>query len=94
MCIRDSYESARFAIFEGGKDQNANILRCCSEAHFVPNIVYRTTRCQIVHDMIDKLQVCTLMPAHMVMSNWDHLPPEIHERIRLVEEPQCYARSV
>lgn len=84
------YESARFAIFEGGKDQNANILRCCSEAHFVPNIVYRTTRCQIVHDMIDKLQVCTLMPAHMVMSNWDHLPPEIHERIRLVEEPQCY----
>ncbi len=84
------YESARFGIFEGGKDLNATYLRCCSEAHFVPNIVYRSTRSQIVHQLVNELGVCTLMPAHMVLNNWNNLPPETQQRIRLVDEPKCY----
>ena len=84
------YESARFAIFEGGKELNSTFLRCCSEAHFVPNIVYRSTRSQVVHELVDRLEVCTLIPAHLVMHDWDRLSPEIQERVGLVDEPKCY----
>ena len=66
VCLTD-YSSARFGIFEGGKDMNATFLRCCSEAHFVPNVVYRATRSQIVHQLVNELEVCTLLPAHMAM---------------------------
>jgi len=84
------YQSARFGIFEGGKDLNATYLRCCSEAHFVPNIVYRSTRSQIVHQLVNELEVCTLLPAHMVLSSWGKIPEATRRRIRLVDEPKCY----
>ena len=84
------YESARFGIFEGGKDLNATYLRCCSEAHFVPNIVYRSTRSQIIYQLVNELEVCTLLPAHMALHNWADLPESTRKRIRLVDEPKCY----
>ena len=40
--------------------------------------------------MVNELGVCTLMPAHMVLNNWNNLPPETQQRIRLVDEPKCY----
>lgn len=86
------YQTSRFAIFESGKDLNDSILRCCGEANFVPNIVYRSSRCQIVHQMVDDLGVCTLLPAHLVMQYYDQLPPEAQCRIRMVDEPKCYRK--
>lgn len=89
VCLSD-YASARFGIFEGGKDMNATFLRCCSEAHFVPNVVYRATRSQIVHQLVNELEVCTLLPAHMAMKNWGNLPESIRKRVCLISEPKCY----
>ena len=87
--LRD-YESARFGIFEGGKDLNSAFLRCCSEAHFVPNIVYRSTRSQIIHQLVNELQVCTLLPAHLVLDHWSEMPEAMQQRTMLVDEPKCY----
>ena len=87
------YADARFGIFEGGKDLNSCILRCCSEAGFVPNIVYRTSQCKIVYQLINELGICSLIPAHMVLSNYPALSPASRRRICLVEEPKCY-RSI
>lgn len=86
------YESARFGIFEGGKDLNATYLRCCDEAHFVPNVVYRATHSEIIYELVNELGVCTLLPAHMVKKDWEKLPKTMQQRIRLVDEPKCYRR--
>lgn len=83
------YEHERFAIFEGGKDQYDTFLRCCNQAEFVPVTVYRSTRTQKVHELVDKLNACTLMPAHIVLSNWENLPEKTRRRVRLVDEPRC-----
>ena len=56
----------------------------------MPNIVYRSTRSQIVHQLVNGLEVCTLLPAHMVLNRWENLPESIRQRIRLVDEPKCY----
>ena len=83
------YEHEHFAIFEGGKDQYAAFLRCCNMADFVPVVVYRSTRSQRVHELINQLNVCTLMPTHLVLQSWQRLPEKTRQRIQLVDEPRC-----
>lgn len=83
------YERQRFAIFEGGKDQYDTFLRCCNQAEFVPVVVYRSTRTQKVHELVDKLNACTLMPARIVLGNWENLPEKTRRRVQLVDEPRC-----
>ena len=83
------YEHENFAIFEGGKDQYAAFLRCCNMADFVPVIVYRSTRSQKVHELVNHLNVCTLMPAHLVLRGWNRLPEKNRQRVQLVDEPRC-----
>lgn len=83
------YEHERFAVFEGGKDPYDTFLRCCNHAEFVPVIVYRSTRTQKVHTLVDKLNACTLMPAHIVLSAWSNLPEKIQQSVHLVDEPKC-----
>lgn len=84
------FESARFGIFEGGKDLNDAFLRCANEAGFVPNIVYRTSRSEIFFQLVEDLDLCTLVPAHLLLHIWDTIPEQIRLRIRLVDEPKCF----
>ena len=83
------YEKENFAVFEGGKDSYATILRCCNAAGFVPIVSYRSSRSQRVHELVNQLNLCTLMPAHMVLSGWDRLPEGTRSQIYLVDEPHC-----
>lgn len=84
------FEHEPFAIFEGGKDSYATILRCCGQANFVPVVVYRSSRCQKVHELVNHLNVCTLIPAHMALQNWQNLPERTRQHILLVDEPRCH----
>ena len=84
------FEHEPFAVFEGGKDSYATILRCCDKANFVPVIVYRSSRCQRVHELVNRLNAFTLMPAHMALGNWQHLPETVRRHILLVDEPRCH----
>ncbi|MCI8539861.1 MAG: LysR family transcriptional regulator [Oscillospiraceae bacterium] len=83
------YQHERFAIFEGDKDQYDTFLRCCNQAEFVPIIVYRSTRTQKVHSLVERLNACTLMPALIVLQNWENLPEETRRHVQMVDEPRC-----
>ena len=82
-------EHEHFAVFEGGKDQYAAFLRCCNMADFVPVVVYRSTRSQRVHELVNQLNACTLMPTHLVLHNWQRLPEKTRQHIQLVDVPRC-----
>jgi DNA-binding transcriptional LysR family regulator len=86
------YQHQPFALFEGGKDSYATFLRCCNLAGFVPTIAYRSTRTQRVYELSNRLNVCTLMPAHMTLSSWDRLADEDRRRMLMVDEPRCNRR--
>ena len=83
------FQQSRFAVFEGGNDSYATVLRCCNLAGFVPVIVYRSTRTQRVHELVNALGVCTLIPAHMALRAWERLPEKTRRHILLVDEPHC-----
>lgn len=86
------YQHQHFASFEGGKDAYATFLRCCSLAGFVPVITYRSTRSQRVHELVNELNTCTFLPAHLALHNWQRLPEKTRQRIHLVDEPRCNRR--
>ena len=89
VCLAD-FQRERFGIFEGGKDSYATILRCCNMANFVPVVAYRSTRTQRVHDLVNQLNICTMLPAHMVLSSWQRLPEKTRQHILLVDEPRSH----
>lgn len=86
------YQHQHFAIFEGGKDAYATFLRCCGLAGFVPVVIYRSTRSQRVHELVNQLNACTFLPAHLALHNWQRLPEKTRQRIHLVDEPRCNRR--
>lgn len=86
------YQNQHFAIFEGGKDAYATFLRCTSLAGFVPIVIYRSTRSQRVHELVNQLNTCTFLPAHLALHSWQRLPEKTRQRIHLVDQPRCNRR--
>lgn len=89
VCLSD-YEQEHFAIFEGGKDSYATILQCSNQAGFVPVITYRTSRSQRIHELVNTLNVCSLVPSHMILHNWEQLSERTREHLLMVDNPRCH----